>query len=153
MSCGSTTVTGKEVDLIEKGGWRGYVPDWVWDKCQCKYPAYAISDRWAEYPNREDTVNMAKTFFNLNKPKEMDGDHGQSYINNIKIFDDRNDPRSPSVLVEAQGKTKTLWLNFMNKARPDVDMSYIDAKRCAQSESFYKELNGKYVRVAEGTCE
>lgn len=106
-----------------------------------------------EYPNRGDTVNMAQTFFGLNKPKEMDGDNGESYIRDIKIYDDSNDPRYPSVAVRAQGKMKTIWMKAMNRMDPSVDLSQLNAERCGQSESTFMELNGKYVKVAQGACD
>lgn len=106
-----------------------------------------------EYPNRGDTVNAAQTFFGLNKPKEMDGTSGEAYISDIKIYDDRKDPRYPSIAVRAQGKIKTLWLNAMNRMDPSVDLSELNAARCGQSESVYVEINGKYVKIAQKACD
>jgi len=105
-----------------------------------------------EYPNRGDTVNAAQTFFTLNKPKEMDGDNGESYIRDIKIYDDRNDPRYPSVAVGAKGTMKTIWMNIMNKTNPSSDYSSLSSEKCAQSESFYTQINGKYIKVAQEGC-
>jgi len=96
---------------------------------------------------------MAQTFFGLNRPGEMDGDNGESYIKDINIYDDRNDPRSPSVAVKARGKMKTIWMNVLNKTDPSVDLSHLEAERCGQSQSSYIQINGKYVKVSQGACD
>ncbi len=143
--CGKITVTGKEDELILNNGWRRYV-------CGCGGGGYKILDRWAEYPDKSRTVQAAEAFFNLNKPKEMESaEGGEAQITDINIFEDRSDSRYPSVEVRAHGKVKTLWMNFMDRLYPGTNFSHLGAGRCSQSESFYKELNGKYVKTAEDT--
>ncbi|MFZ5650843.1 MAG: hypothetical protein ACOY4I_08310 [Bacillota bacterium] len=126
--------------------------DWVWERCQCRKQGYTILDRWVEYPNQAETLSSSQALFNLNKPKEMDGENGEAGIKSISIYGDRNDPRYPSVAVRAQGKMKTIWMNFMNKLDPSVDLSSLRSEKCGQSESFYVDLRGKYIRVARDAC-
>lgn len=152
-SCGTKTVSGREEDLIARGGWKRYIDDRVRRSCTCGAQGYSILDRWVEYPENGDTVNMARIFFNLNKPAEMDGNMGESLIEEINVFNDRNDPRYPSVAVRARGSMKTVWMNFMNKLNPSVDLSRLNAGRCGQSETFYLELNGRYTKVVQDACE
>lgn len=146
ISCGKTVVTGKEEDLIDKEGWKQYV-------CNCGSGSYNILDRWVEYPDKAKTAKSAQLLFELNKPKEMDGNMGESEITDIKIFEDKSDPRYPSVMVKAKGKMKTIMMNSINKLYPDTNFTYLNAGRCSQSETFYKTLNGKYVRTADEGCE
>lgn len=126
--------------------------DRVWQMCRCRPQGYVILDRWVEYPVQAETVNSSQALFLINKPKEMDGENGEAGIKSISIYSDRDDPRYPSVAVRAQGKMKTIWMNFMNKLDPSADLSSLRAEKCGQSESFYVGLQGKYIRVAQDAC-
>ena len=140
-------VTGLESDLVEKQGYKRYC-------CSCGCGPVKILDRWVEYEaNGTQAKVAAETFFNLNKPKEMDAAAGgESEISSISVYNDRGSPLYPSVVVKAQGKLKTLMLNFMDKIYLDSDMSELGASRCAQGGTFYYDLDGKYHRVAREGC-
>lgn len=140
-------VTGLESDLIEKQGYKRYC-------CSCGCGPVKLLDRWVVYENNgAEARAAAETFFNLNKPKEMDAAAGgESEISSITVYNDRNSPLYPSAVVKTEGKLKTLMLNFMDKMYPDSNMSELGASRCAQGGTFYYDLNGKYHRAAQEGC-
>lgn len=146
-SCGSSfTVVGRERDLIDNGGWKKYC-------CDCGCDDMEIIDRWVEYEGN-NAEYAALMFFNLNKPKEMSpAQGGESAITDIDVYDDRKDPRYPSVVVRTSGKVKTFMLNALNKLFPGVDFTFLRASRCSQGGSFYYDLNGKWHRAAAEGCD
>jgi len=145
--CGDKfTVTGRESELIDEGGYRDYC-------CSCGCGSVKILDRWVEYEGH-NAQNAAIMFFNLNKPKEMSAAQGgESAITEIRVFGSRSDPRYPSVMVETTGKIKTVMLNSLNKLFPGVDFTFLNASRCSQGGTFYYDLEGGWHRAADEACD
>ncbi|MCL6612762.1 MAG: hypothetical protein K6T66_14595 [Peptococcaceae bacterium] len=147
--CGDAfEVVGREDDLLDRNGYRRYC-------CSCGCGGMELLDRWVEYEhNGAEAITAAETFFDLNKPKEMDeGAGGESRIASISVRGNRGDPLYPSVIVRAEGRIKTLMMNFMDKLYPGTDLSSLGASRCSQGGSFYYDLNGKWHRAAREGCD
>ena len=142
---GSFEITGREDDLLEKGGYARYC-------CSCGCGGVKLLDRWVEYENDGAGARAAtEMFFNLNKPGEMDTQSGgDSFISSIRVTD-RSDPLYPSVVVNTRGKIKTVMMNFMDRLYP-TNMSELEASRCSQGGAFYYNLDGKWSRAAAEGC-
>jgi len=147
VKCGDPfEVTGKEKDLIDNNGWRRYC-------CSCGCGPVRITDRWVEYKNNNAQL-AAEMFFDANIPKEMSAEQsGSANITGITTYQVRNDPRYPSVVVRATGTVKTIFLDFLNKVMPGVDLSYITTSKCSQGGTYYYDLRGKYHKIAEDACD
>jgi len=146
VDCGDEfTVTGKERDLIEKGGWERYC-------CSCGCDKVEIIDRWVQYDDGNAEA-AAQVFFDVNIPKEMSYDQGgDSSLDSVTKYQKRGDSRYPSVVVRTAGRVKTLFLDFLNRIVPGVDFSYIKTNQCSQGGTYYYDLNGKYHRIAGNGC-
>lgn len=149
--CGeSFEVVGREDDLLDRGGYRRYC-------CSCGCGGMELLDRWVEYENNgADAAAAAEVFFDLNKPKEMDGGAGgESRITSISVRGNQGDPLYPSVIVRTEGRIKTLMMDFMDKLYPGTDLSSLEATRCSQGGVFYYDLDGKWHRAAKSLegCE
>lgn len=149
VECGSITVSGKEKDLLDNGGYKQYL-------CECGCSEVKVVKRWVENEN-SNVQTAAQMFFDLNRPKEMSSETGgEAYISSIETYlgeSQRNDPRYPSVVVRTGGKVKTLFLNFTEKLYPEVDLSYINASESSQGFSFYYDENGKWNRSAANAID
>lgn len=148
-SCNETiTVTGREDKLMDRKGYKKYC-------CSCGCGKVKILDRWVTYEgNGTEALQAAKTFFNLNKPKEMSSTQsGESSITSIQAINRRNDPRYPSVIVNSEGSIKTLMMNFMDKMYPGTDVSNLETTKCSQGGSFYYDLDRKWHRAAREACK
>jgi hypothetical protein len=149
IDCGDPfEVVGREDDLLDRAGYTRYC-------CSCGCGPVTLLERWVEYENNgAEAVAAARTFFDINRPKEMDSAAGgESFISSISVRGDKNDPLYPSVIVRTQGRLKTLMMNFMDKLYPGTDLSSLGASRCSQGGSFYYDLDGKWHRAASEGCE
>ncbi|MHB8918692.1 MAG: TadE/TadG family type IV pilus assembly protein [Desulfocucumaceae bacterium] len=141
-------ITGREDDLIDKRGYRRYC-------CSCGCGKVEIIDRWVRFEGGGADARMAaELFFNLNKPVEMEeSTGGQAEISMVNVRGSRSDPLYPSVIVTAEGRVKTLMMDFMDRMYPGTDLSSMGATRCAQGGSFYYDLDGKWHRAAREGCD
>lgn len=139
-------VTGREVDLIDKKGYKRYC-------CSCGCGGVEIIDRWVKYEDSGADARMAaELFFNLNKPGEMnESAGGEAEISTVNVRNSRSDPLYPSVIVTAEGRVKTLMMDFMDRLYPGL--SSLGASRCSQGGSFYYDLDGKWHRAAREGCD
>lgn len=146
VDCGDPfEVTGTEKDLIENNGWRRYC-------CSCGCGPVKLLDRWVEYKDNNEQL-AAEMFFNANMPKEMSSEQsGSAGIAGIAAYQDRRDPRYPSVVVRATGRVKTLFMDCLNKMAPGMDFSYLNASNCSKGGTYYYDLNGKWHRTAQDGC-
>ena len=147
VGCGNPVqVRGREDDLLDREGYKRYC-------CDCGCGEITLLDRWVEYENNgAEARAAAEMFFNINKPKEMDTQAGgDSFINSIRLTNDRSDPVYPSVVVKTQGKLKTVMMNFIDRMYP-TNLSELEASRCSQGGAFYYNLNGKWSRAAAEGC-
>lgn len=144
---GSFEITGREDDLLDKGGYTRYC-------CSCGCGEVLLLDRWVEYENNgAEARAAAEMFFNINKPKEMDTPaSGDSFISSIRITNDQSDPVYPSVVVKTEGKLKTVMMNFIDRMYPGSNLSELRASRCSQGGAFYYNLDGKWNRAAAEGC-
>lgn len=136
-------VTGREDELLDKKGYKRYC-------CSCGCSGYKILNRWVEYEeNGSEAAAIAKKFFNLNKPSEM----SDAQITSIEAINNKSDPRYPSVIVESKGSVKTLLINALDSFFPVTNLDTIEAKRCAQGDTFYLDLKGRWTRAPWEGCE
>lgn len=151
-SCGGPfVVEGREDDLLDRRGYTRYCCD-----CGCgKEPE--ILERWVEYENNgAEARAAAELFFNLNRPEEMsEGEGGRSQLTSVQVFNNKTDPRYPSVIVRATGTIKTKMLDFMDRMYPGSSLSELSTNRCSQGGTFYYDLNGRWHRAAQSVegCE
>jgi len=132
-SCGTVVreVTGREVDLIDNGGWRDYcVPFCSCGRGSCDYE---ILERWVQY-NPYWSQRAAESFFQANRPWLAD----LAQVTRINIHGDRRDPFYPSVTVYAkaiiQSIAPKLFSVFPESYTTDV---------CAQGDTFYRDPHTK----------
>ena len=145
------TVTGKESDLLDNEGWKNYC-------CSCGCAGMQILDRWVNYTNSGvDAANAARSFFDLNRPPEMEIANGgeasasidASYLSETR----RSSPLYPSVFVRAEAKISTLMLGLFNTVAPDLDASEMNMSTCSQGRTYYRDVsNGRWRRPPNNDC-
>ena len=139
---GKKIVHGREDDLIDRNGYKRYC-------CDCGCPKPKILERWVEYEkNGSEARQLAETYFEINRPKEMTGAGGQSEISSIAVYNNRGSSLYPSVVVRTEGKFKTLMLNFLDKMYPGTNLSELNISRCSQGGTYFYDVDGKWHRSA-----
>lgn len=154
VDCGDPfTVVGKEADLIDNNGWRSYCCS-----CGCN-GGPEILDRWVNYKNSgQDAVDAAEAVFEVNKPSEMEEETGgyssisvdTSYLSQSR----RNSSLYPSVIVQAQGKVRTVMMDILKLINPNANFEYLNASTCSQGRTYYRDVdNGKWERPPDNYCQ
>ena len=144
-------VTGKEVDLLDHQGWQSYC-------CSCGCAGMRIVDRWVNYTNNgTDAVSAARSFFELNRPPEMEAINGgavtaeidASYLSETR----RASPLYPSVFVRAEARISTLMMGIFNTIAPDLDTAEMHMSTCSQGRTYYRDVNnGKWQHPPNSNC-
>ena len=145
------TVTGKESDLLDNNGWKSYC-------CSCGCEGMRIVDRWVNYTNRgSDAVSAARSFFELNRPPEMEIANGGSASASIETTylseTRRNSPLYPSVFVRTEAKISTLMMGIFNAIAPEMDASEMNMSTCSQGRTYYRDVNnGRWRHPPNSNC-
>lgn len=142
------TISGREDYLLDKKGWKNFCCS-----CGCDRDPKILS-RWVEYEkNGDEAVAAAQTYFDMNKPKEMDSSTGgESYIKSINVHN--SGPLYPSVIVRTEGKVKTLLMDFIDRMYPNTgNLSELESSRCSSAGTFYYDTHGRKVGTTRDECK
>lgn len=141
--CGVVTreVVGREVDLVDNGGWRRYCEpfcDCGGGKCE-----YEIVERWVRYDNYWPQ-RAAETFFEANRPWLA----VLASVTRVNVHGDRRDPFYPSVTVYARAVMRSIAPGLFG-AFPQTYTTDV----CAQGDTFYRDpRTNRWVQAPPEAC-
>jgi len=145
-------VTGRESYLLESEGWKSYC-------CSCGCDGMKILDRWVNYTNGgNDAINAARSFFEINKPPEMEPTKGGNVtisIDTTYLSETRKgSPLYPSIIIKTEGKIKTLMMGIFSTITPTADTKEMKIKTCSQGRSYYRDtITGKWRHPPNNNCQ
>ena len=103
-------------------------------------------------------MNAAKTFFEVNIPREMVPSNGGDALVTVDTTylseSQRSSPLYPTVFINAQGRIKTLLLSFFDNFTPGINVSEMEITVCSQGRTYYRDVNtGKWSHPPDNRCD